>query len=207
MLETLNKANAKPVLASLILLAAITPSLPFAHIIIQSSMAFHMLIQIPLLVLAGYALKKIPNTADYSLAESLAQWLWVYLAGLFWMLPISLDKALLYPLWDLFKIISLLITGAILKVVFLSHRVLALFFIGSTAMMLFFVGFYYQETNVRLCNAYLIESQQETGTGLIIVAVLLLAILFWKIQQGLLEAELTNLTLLNSQKRVQSGRK
>lgn len=183
-------AKTKTVLAALILLAAITPSLPFARDLIQSSMAFHMLFQIPMLILAGYVFKT-QSSANYSLTESFAQWLWIYLAGLFWMLPISLDKALLYPIWDIFKIISLLITGAILKVVFKSHRVLALFFIGSTAMMLFFVGFYYQETDVRLCNAYLIESQQETGAGLIVAASLLLVFLFWKIQQDLTAAELT----------------
>ena len=189
MLETLKKANAKTILATSIFIVAIMPSLPFAHIVIQSSMAFHMLIQIPMLILAGYVLKKISSTIDHSLAESLAQWLWIYLSGLFWMLPISLDKALIYPIWDIFKVITLLITGAILKVVFQSHRVLALFFIGSTAMMLFFVGFYYQGTNVRLCNAYLIESQHEAGSGLIMAASLLLGFLFWKIQQGLVTAD------------------
>ena len=183
-------AKTKTVLATLTLVAAITPSLPLTRVLIQSSMAFHMLFQIPMLILAGYVFKT-QSKANYSLAESFAQWLWIYLAGLFWTFPISLDKALLYPIWDVFKIISLLITGAVLKVVFKSHRVLALFFIGSTAMMLFFVGFYYQETDVRLCNAYLIESQQETGTGLIVAASLLLAFLFWKIQQELAVAELT----------------
>ncbi len=180
-------AKTKTVLSTLILLAAITPSLPFARVLIQSSMAFHMLFQIPMLVLAGYVFKAQSN-ASYSLTESFAQWLWIYLAGLFWMLPISLDMALLYPIWDIFKLVSLFITGAILKVVFKSHQVLALFFIGSTAMMLFFVGFYYQETDLRLCNAYLIESQQATGTGLIVAASLLLAFLFWKIQKGLVAA-------------------
>lgn len=179
----------KTVLAALVLVVAITPSLPYARVFIQSSMTLHMLFQIPMLILAGYVLKTQSN-ASYSLTESFAQWLWIYLAGLFWMLPISLDKALLYPMWDIFKIISLLITGATLKVVFQSHRVLALFFIGSTAMMLFFVGSYYQETDVRLCNAYLIESQQATGSGLIVAASLLLAFLFWKIQQALAAAEI-----------------
>ncbi len=184
-------ARAKTVLAILILVAAITPSLPFARVLIQTSMAFHMLFQIPMLILAGYVCKT-QTDANYSLTESFAQWLWIYFAGLFWMLPISMDKALLYPLWDLFKIISLLITGAVLRVVFKSNRVLALFFIGSTAMMLFFVGFYYQSTDLRLCNAYLIESQQEAGVGLILAASLLLTFLFWKIKQGLAAAELNN---------------
>ena len=105
------------------------------------------------------------------------------------MLPISIDKALLYPAWDVFKLLSLLITGAVLKVVFQSNRLLALFFIGSMAMMLFFVGFYYQQTDTRLCNAYLIESQQVTCLGLLVISCLLLSFLFFKIHLNLVATE------------------
>jgi hypothetical protein len=148
-----------------------------------------MLFQIPMLILAGNLLKNKPKNVQYSLCESTAQWLWIYLSATFWMLPISVDKALLYPAWDIFKLLSLLITGAVIKVVFHSNRLLALFFIGSMAMMLFFVGFYYQQTDTRLCNAYLIESQQVAGIGLIVIACLLLLFLFFKIQQSLAAAE------------------
>ncbi|MGB4812406.1 MAG: hypothetical protein WBP13_08015 [Methylophilaceae bacterium] len=185
MLNAASIAKSRVVLPFFILALAIFPSFPVVRVLIENSMTFHMLFQIPMLILAGYLLKNKPKDVQYSLMQSFAQWLWIYLAGLFWMLPISLDKALIYPAWDIFKIISLLITGAILKVVFQSHRILALFFIGSTTMMLFFVGFYYQGTDVRLCNAYLIESQQVTGIGLVVVASLLLLFLLWKIQQGL----------------------
>lgn len=166
------------------LIIAVTPSLPFAFVLIQSSMPFHMLFQIPMLILAGNLLKNKPKKVQYSLFESTAQWLWIYLSTTFWMLPISVDKALLYPAWDIFKLLSLLITGAVIKVVFYSNHLLALFFIGSMAMMLFFVGVYYQQTDTRLCNAYLIESQQVTGIGLIVIACFLLLFLFFKIQQS-----------------------
>lgn len=152
-------------------------------------MTFHMLVQIPMLIIAGYCLKQKILGSQYTLAASISQWLWVYLASAFWMLPISLDKALLYPEWDVLKILSFLITGAVLKIVFQSQRLLALFFIGSMVMMLFFVGFYYQQTDIRLCNAYLIESQQVTGIGLIASACLLLTFLFFKIHQGLATAD------------------
>lgn len=178
-------AKTKLAFTALILVVAITPSLPFMRFLIESSMAFHMLFQMPMLMLAGYLLNNKPTITQYSLASSSAQWLWIYFATTFWMLPISLDKALLYPAWDVFKIFSLLTTGAVLKLVFQAHRLLAIFFMGSLVMMLFSLGFYYQQTDVRLCSAYLIESQQLTGTGLIIIAGLLLAFLFRQIQQGL----------------------
>ncbi len=190
MIKALFTEKTKVMFSVSVLIIAITPSLPFASVLIQSSMPFHMLFQIPMLILAGNLLKNKPKKLDYSLVESTAQWLWIYLSTTFWMLPISLDKALLYPEWDFFKVLSLLITGAVIKVVFHSNRQLALFFIGSMAMMFFFVGFYYQQTDTRLCNAYLIESQQVTGIGLIIIACLLLLFLFFKIQQS--PAEVSN---------------
>jgi len=185
MIKALFTKKTKVIFSVSVLIIAVTPSLPFASILIQSSMAFHMLFQIPMLILAGYLLKNKPKNVQYSLIESTAQWLWIYLSTTFWMLPISVDKALLYPAWDMFKLLSLLITGAVIKVVFHSNRLLALFFIGSMAMMLFFVGVYYQQTDTRLCNAYLIESQQVTGIGLIVIACLLLIFLFFKIHQSL----------------------
>ncbi|MBC7787919.1 MAG: hypothetical protein H7Z18_10965 [Methylophilaceae bacterium] len=149
-----------------------------------------MLVQMPLLIFAGYSFDITKQKVSYKLNTSAAQWLWIYLTTMFWMLPISLDKALIYPVWDIFKILTLLITGIVLKVVFQSHRLLALFFIGSTVMMLFFAGFNYQQSDVRLCNAYLIESQKITGSGLIIVASALLLFLFWKIKQELAASEM-----------------
>ncbi len=189
MINTLLTTKTKAIYSVAALIIAVTPSLPFARVLIESSMTFHMLFQIPMLILAGYLLKNNPKKLHYTLSQSTAQWLWIYLSSTFWMMPISIDKALLYPTWDAFKLISLLTAGAVLKVVFKSHRLLALFFVGSMAMMLFFVGFYYQQTDTRLCNAYLIESQQLTGTGLIVIACLLLFFLFFKIQQGLADAE------------------
>lgn len=185
MIKDLFTVKTKVMINVSVLIVAVTPSLPFARVLIQSSMPFHMLFQIPMLILAGNLLKSKPQKVQYSLFESTAQWLWIYLSTTFWMLPISLDKALLYPAWDIFKLLSLLITGAVIKVVFHSNRLLAVFFIGSMAMMLFFVGVYYQQTDTRLCNAYLIESQQVTGIGLIVIACLLLLFLFFKIRQSL----------------------
>lgn len=156
-----------------VMLVAIMPSMPMLRLSIESSMAFHMLFQLPMLLFAGYMIN-VRLREYYLLNEIVAMWVWVYFCGLFWMMPISLDKALIYPLWDIFKIVSLLVTGALLKVVFIKYNVLSLFFIGSSSMMLFFVGMYFQNTNVRLCNAYLIESQQVTGIGLIVFASLIL---------------------------------
>ena len=177
-----SQLKVKSLTTIVVLLAAIMPSTHYFNELNQSNMAFHMLFQLPMLILAGYMLYE-KKFKQYLLIDNVAMWLWIYFSGLFWMLPISLDKALINPSWDVFKIISLLITGALLKVVLNSYRILSLFFIGSTVMMLFFVGIYFQTTENRLCNAYLIESQQITGYGLIILAFLILiALLFFLVK-------------------------
>lgn len=163
----------KKILITFVFVMAILPSFPELRVFIQESMAFHMLFQMPMLIFSGYLL--YGKVYKYSpLTTFVSYWLWIYLSGLFWMLPISLDAALTSPLWDIFKITSLIVTGALLKIVLQRYKELALFFIGSTVMMLFFIGVYFQETKLRLCNAYLIESQQLTGFGLIILAFLML---------------------------------
>lgn len=160
----------------LTILLAIVPSTSSFKYLIADSMAFHMLVQIPLLILSGYLigryfkLHRNIHSNPKSLNIVLSCWLWFLFATLFWMLPISLDKALLSVGWDFFKIVSLILTGLLLTVALSSSKILSLFFIGSTVMMLFFIGYYYQDTTLRLCNSYLIESQQNAGMGLIAMA-------------------------------------
>lgn len=157
----------------LFLMLAIAPSLPAFRFLLESSMTFHMLVQIPALIIAGYLTNKMLFpliTKPITLMESLGFWLWILLTSMFWMLPISLDKALINPYWDAFKVITLLLSGMFLRPACTGPKILTLFFIGSTIMMLFFIGYFYQSSDLRLCNSYLIESQQTTGLGLIILA-------------------------------------
>lgn len=168
--------------AWLFLILALAPSLPMFRFLLASSMVFHMLVQIPALIIAGYLINKqlfagwSINTEPSNLNKSLSFWLWILLASMFWMLPISLDKALINPYWDVFKVITLALSGIFLRPAFTGPKILSLFFIGSTIMMLFFIGYFYQGSELRLCNSYLIESQQTAGLGLIVLAFTLLFI-------------------------------
>jgi hypothetical protein len=155
-----------PLFLWMILALAIVPSLPYFRFLIETSMAFHMAVQIPLLMIAGYFLADQFDSIKSSLAVNLSCWLWIAFASIFWMLPISLDKALLNPYWDIFKMISLLLAGFLLKPALAGSKILALFFIGSSVMMLVFIGYFYQDSTLRLCNSYLIESQKTAGLGL-----------------------------------------
>lgn len=162
----------------LILLLAIAPSLPMFRFLLASSMSFHMLVQMPLLILSGHLLSRQFSfrTTNQPLYFYLSCWLWILLSSMFWMLPISLDKALLNPYWDIFKILTLLFAGFSLRPALAGSKILSLFFIGSIIMMLFFIGYFYQDSELRLCNSYLIESQKTTGMGLIFTAFLILIV-------------------------------
>ncbi len=167
-------------LAWVFLILAVVPSLPMFRFLLASSMTFHMVVQIPALIIAGYLISGQVFTIAHASAErsrlnlSLSCWLWILFASMFWMLPISLDKALINSYWDIFKVITLLLSGVFLKPAFAGPKILSLFFIGSTIMMLFFIGYFYQGSELRLCNSYLIESQQTAGLGLILLAFTLL---------------------------------
>lgn len=174
----------------LFLIVAIAPSLPPFRYLLASSMVIHMLIQIPALVLAGYWLAAQNKPINSALSLSLSCWLWILLASTFWMLPISLDKALISSNWDIFKIITLLLSGILLKSALAGPKVLSLFFVGSSLMMLFSVGHFYQNSESRLCNGYLLASQQSTGLGLMLLATALLLFALFKLRQDIFEPSL-----------------
>ena len=171
----------------LFLVAAVAPSLPPFRYLLASSMVIHMLIQIPALLLAGYWLSAQNKPLSSALSLSLSCWLWILLASMFWMLPISLDKALISSNWDIFKIITLVLSGMLLKPAFAGPKVLSLFFAGSSLMMLFSVGHFYQDSESRLCNSYLLASQQTTGLGLMLLATALLLFALYKLRHDIFE--------------------
>lgn len=178
----------------LFLIVAIAPSLSPFKFLLASSMFIHMLIQIPALIVAGYWLnsQNKPLNSLSSLSLSLSCWLWILLASMFWMLPISLDKALIHSNWDIFKIITLVVSGMLLKPAFAGPKVLSLFFAGSSLMMLFSVGHFYQDSDSRLCNSYLLASQKTTGMGLMLLATALLLLALFKLRHDIFEPSQNN---------------
>lgn len=153
------------------------------------SMALHMLVQIPLLLLAGILIGK--SLHDWLLsngAKAIKQWLraqakswnqhgipgfiYAMFATTFWMIPKALDSVLLYPEMEVAKVFSLIIAG---QMVYDSwhraHPVIKVFFIGGFCWVSAVVGMLYQESPQRLCNFYLLDDQLITGIGLVIIAI------------------------------------
>ncbi len=161
---------------------------PALRQVLEASMWRHMVLQFPLLMLAGALLAAaLPPRA----CAAVARWNAHGIAGLVWvagvlavlMVPRVLDLALRDPAIEAAKCAVLLGAGAALR---LSWRAAGLvvqgFFLGNMLPMTAVVGQLYIDAPLRLCNAYLLDDQARLGQWLIALAVLLA--LGWLAQVG-----------------------
>ncbi|KAE9630365.1 hypothetical protein GP644_08145 [Parasedimentitalea maritima] len=136
----------------------------------------HVLAQFPALILAGALLGGRFRLPQHFTGPSLVLAL-VSLA--IWMLPRSLDAALLDPVWMVAKFVTLPLCVGLPLAAAWSHvgSVLRGFLKAQAISMLLFLGFLYTHAPMRLCNSYLVDDQQRLGLGFVYVACAL--ILWW----------------------------
>ena len=157
-------------LAVIVATVAVSLSVPPLRSVIEQSMAWHMVFQMPLLVLSGWlTLLALPPS---ELQKRWASFNQFGLTGLmasqvmvaYWMLPLAIDRAVVLPAVDALKLLTLFISGALLADGFKrAPLVLQLFFMGYWVPMMAWLGIYLATTDLRLCNAYSLESQVQTG--------------------------------------------
>lgn len=152
-------------------------SLPPGRSLIEQSMAWHMVVQMPMLFAGGWFL--MGSGWDLKKTSS-ASWNQFGLTGFiaaqfiitYWMLPISIDRAVVIPQVDAFKLLSLIASGAMIqKSISRSPAVVQLFFVGYIVSMLITTGVFLATTERRLCNAYAMESQLSAGYGVVALGV------------------------------------
>lgn len=153
---------------------------------LEADMARHMLLQFPLLLLAGTQLGlALPAGARRRMLRWNAHGLsglalFVVVTGV-WMIPRALDMVLLSTAMEAAKFVSLLAAGAALSISWRAATpVVQAFFLGNWAWMSAFVGLLYQDNPARLCNFYLVDQQVFAGRGLVALAVALP--LVWLVQ-------------------------
>ena len=147
---------------------------------LEASMPGHMLIQLPLLAVAGGLVAGgIPRQwrimLDHINQHGIPGLTIALFCAAFWMLPRSLDGSLTTSGMETAKFVTLpLLLGAPLV---LSWRALAAvgrgFVAGNAISMLVVMGFLYHQAPMRVCNYYLVSHQQQTGLGLILAAAVL----------------------------------
>lgn len=184
---------AVPGALALLALLALTP----ARQALESSMSAHMLVQFPLVALCGFMLAgALPQQGR----ERVAKWNAYGIAGLFFtgvllavlMIPRVLDLALVDPRIESAKWLGLLACGAAVR---LSWRPAGLlvqgFFLGNTLPMMAVAGQLYEDSPLRLCNAYLLEDQARLGRMLTGVAVVVAIAWFAQLVLALMRRDAT----------------
>lgn len=150
---------------------------------LESRMAWHMLVEFPLLALAGAAAgvlqRRRLRARRWLRRQRLLDWRgWTSASvasgvALVWMLPSALDAALLWPAVALAKVGSWWLAGWLLADGWRRMDAeLLLFGVGNLAWMMATAGLLYLDAPARLCANYLQDDQRQAGIGLIVLAVL-----------------------------------
>lgn len=148
-------------------------ALPAARHWLEAGMSTHMLLQYPLIALAGFLLAAALPSRWLS---RLNAWNAHGISGLFaialilaiLMIPRVLDLALVDGRIELAKWLSLLFGGVALRLSWQAAGWLVQgFFLGNVLPMMAVVGYLYESSPVRVCNAYLLDDQARLGQWLV----------------------------------------
>lgn len=148
----------------------------------------HVLLQLPLLAIAGALISKVlledkawQNTSW--LKGGVAPILVAIFTIAFWMLPRSIDAALVDPYMEVAKFASVpLLIGAPLAIGWPNAHPLFRGFLKAEAVsMLAVMAFLYTHAPVRICNAYLVSDQERLGLGFLFAAILCAVFWTWPI--------------------------
>lgn len=153
---------------------------PGARDALERVMVTHMLVQIPLLAVAGaLGAAALPQR----LRSRIATWnrggvsgaLLALIVSSWWMVPRALDWALAAPLMEAAKFVTLpLLVGAPLALSWSSLGSMGRGFLMANVLPMWaVVGWAYIAAPVRLCNYYLTDQQVAAGIGLVIVSIAL----------------------------------
>lgn len=154
--------------------------LPAVRSALESDMAVHMAVQIPLLIAIGVLLASAGRRHEPRWLAA-ADWLGipgivaVILATSFWMLPRALDQAISDPRVDFIKFLSLtLLAGMPLGLSWRRMPPLGRAFIWANFIpKLGAIGGLYLAAPTRICAFYRLDQQELAGQALIAVAVAL----------------------------------
>jgi hypothetical protein len=148
-------------------------ALPGARHFFEASMTRHMLLQFPLVSLAGFALADSLPRSWLGLAN---RWNSHGISGLFaaalllaiLMVPRLLDLALVDVRIELGKWVALLVCGAAVRLSWQpAGLVVQGFFLGNVLPIMAVVGYLFDSSPVRVCNAYLLDDQEGLGQKLV----------------------------------------
>ena len=151
-----------------------------AQIWAASDPVIHVLLQMPLLALAGAALPLRSQAISAHWAGPL--FVLTLTTALIWMLPRSVDAALTGWPGHIAKFLTIpLLLGLPLRLSWPRMGLILRGFIKAQSVsMLLLLAFVYTHAPLRICNSYLVDDQQRLGIGFAFVAIGLA--LIWIVQ-------------------------
>lgn len=166
-------------------------ALPLLRHLLESSMTLQMLVQIPLLAVAGWWLRPwLPVRA----VDSLAGWnrsgisgiVLVSLVAMAWMLPRAMDASLDVAWVEIAKFSSVpLLIGLPLALSWPQAGFVARgVFLAEVIATAFRMGWLYLVSPQRLCANYLLGDQQRLGKALLALGAAVCLVLAWKLLWG-----------------------
>lgn len=166
-------------------------ALPPVRAWLEASMTLQMLVQMPLLALAGWWLAA---ALPAGWRRVLTRWnhrgingfLLASLTGMLWMVPRMLDAALEHPEVELAKFITIpALVGSALALSWLhAGFVLRAVVLLEAIATAFRLGWLYLASPMRLCSSYLLDDQQRLGQALLLLGVALCVLIAWQLMWG-----------------------
>lgn len=185
--------HGKPWLGPMLWLAL---ALPAARHALEATMTLHMLVQIPLLAIAGWWLRPLlPRGAVKSLAAwnrgGISGLLLASLAAMVWMLPRALDAALEEPWIEMAKFIGVPLLIGVPLAVSWPHAgfVVRGVFLAEVIATAFRLGWLFLLAPQRWCSNYLLSDQQRLGKAMLAIGVAISLLLAWKLMWGRIDAD------------------
>ncbi|RKQ34678.1 hypothetical protein [Oceanobacillus halophilus] len=154
--------------------------LPPIRLGMESIMIVHMLIQLPLLILAGWltgdvVVRKFYDVWDRWNGNGIPGIILVFFITLFWMFPRTLDEALTYNSMEFLKFISLPFVGLLLRGSWEKLHTLGKTFIYLNYLSMFgLFAWLYIDSPIQICNNYLETQQKVLGWGMLFITVLMI---------------------------------
>jgi hypothetical protein len=165
------------IIGSSILLILLIPPI---RVYMESTMIIHMLVQLPLLIIAGWFLGeyvngKFPKVFIVYNDNGVPGIILFVAITMFWMLPRTLDEALAFPMYELFKFVSLPISGILLVDSWGKINALGRIFIYLNYLSMFaLMGWLYLDSPIQICNNYLVNQQKVLGWGFIFITAVMI---------------------------------
>jgi len=138
------------------------------------TMPRHQLIQLPSMLLIGILLALNFKFVIKDLYWAIAVLIFSMSSFIFWMLPHSIDYAVININFNRAMHINIMLCGFLLTLVFKKLIVeIRILFLGMVVAMLLSTGITLKVFNILLCSSFTIAQQKQTGLYLIIIAIAL----------------------------------